>query len=52
MTTLAVIITIGAVVAILLVVAFGLFEMSPLAHHAERFRDARGRRDGSSPRLD
>jgi len=44
--------TIAAVVLILLAVGFGLFRMSPFAHHVERYRDARGRRAGAGPRLD
>jgi hypothetical protein len=43
---------IAVVILILLLVGFSLFEMSPLAHHREKYRDAHGRRIGSSPRLD
>lgn len=43
-------ITIAFVVCVLLLVAFGLFTMSPLAHHIERFREPGQRQD--SPRLD
>jgi hypothetical protein len=41
------------VVGTLAVVAWALFEMSPFAHHKDRFRDLRtGNRIGPSPRLD
>ena len=43
---------IAVVVAILLVVAWGFFELTPFAHHVEQFRDSHGKRVGSSPRLD
>jgi hypothetical protein len=41
------------VFAVLAVVAFALFEVSPFAHHKESFRDARtGKRLWQAPRLD
>jgi hypothetical protein len=41
------------VFGVLAVVAYVLFEMSPLAHHSDQFRDPRtGARRGRSPRLD
>jgi hypothetical protein len=43
---------IGVALLIVATVGFSLFEMSPFAHHREQFRDAHGRRIGSSPRLD
>jgi hypothetical protein len=43
-------ITIAFVVCVLLLVGFGLFTMSPLAHHIDRFREPGQRQD--SPRLD
>ncbi|HZQ88958.1 MAG TPA: hypothetical protein VFA42_03030 [Gaiellaceae bacterium] len=49
--SIATIATIAVVVLILLAVGLGLFEMSPFARHAERYRDARGRRTGASPTL-
>ena len=39
------------VIAVLGTVAYALFEVTPLARHKDRFRDARGRRI-ESPRLD
>jgi thiol:disulfide interchange protein len=42
--------TIAFVVCVLLLVAFGLFTMSPFAHHADRFHEPGQRQD--SPRLD
>ena len=45
------VLSIALVVAVLVVVAFVLF-VEPFANHTERFRDPRGRRLGSSPRLD
>jgi hypothetical protein len=51
MGTLFTVLAIALVVAVLGVVAFVLF-VEPFVHHAERFRDAGGRRPGSSPRLD
>jgi hypothetical protein len=38
------------VVCVLLLVAFGLFTMSPFAHHVDRFHEPGQRQD--SPRLD
>jgi hypothetical protein len=52
MEVLFTVIVIAVVVAILLVPVAALFEMSPFAHHVERYRDSSGRRVGSSPRLD
>ena len=49
---IASIVTITVVVAIIAAVAFAVFEVTPWADHRERFRDARGARIGSSPRLD
>jgi hypothetical protein len=45
------VLSIALVVAVLVVVAYALF-VEPFVDHAERFRDSRGRRLGSSPRLD
>jgi hypothetical protein len=45
------VLAIALVVAVLGLVAF-VFVVEPFADHAERFRDPRGRRLGSSPRLD
>jgi len=52
MATLFTVITTVVVVAIVLVAIAALFAPSPFAHHVERYRDARGKRIGSSPRLD
>ena len=46
------VITTTVVVGIILVVVVALYEASPFAHHVERYRDARGKLLGSSPRLD
>jgi hypothetical protein len=43
-------ITIAFVVCVLLLVAFGLFTISPFAHHVDRFHEPGQRQD--SPRLD
>ena len=51
MGTLFTVLAIALVVAVLGFVAFVLF-VEPFVDHVERFRDARGRRLGSSPRLD
>ncbi len=45
------VLSIALVVVVLGLVAFALF-VEPFVGHAERFRDSRGRRLGSSPRLD
>jgi hypothetical protein len=45
------VLSIALVVAVLVVVAYVLL-VEPFVDHAERFRDSRGRRLGSSPRLD
>jgi len=52
MDTLFTVITTAVVVGIMLVAVLALFGPSPYVHHAERYRDARGKRLGSSPRLD
>ena len=50
MGTLFVIVVIAFVVAVLAVVAYALFELSPIARHVDRFHE-RGERQ-QSPRLD
>ena len=45
------VLSIALVVAVLGLVAFVLFG-EPFVDHAERFRDRRGRRVGSSPHID
>jgi hypothetical protein len=52
MDTLFTVITIVVVVGIVLVAVGALFGPSPFVHHPERYRDVRGKRLGSSPRLD
>lgn len=51
MNTVLTVVSIALVVAVFGVVAFVLV-VEPFLDHTERFRDARGRRLGSSPRLD
>lgn len=50
MSTLWVVIVMAFVVAVLGVVAYALFEMSPFAHHGERYHEPGERQ--RSPRLD
>ncbi len=52
MGTLFLIVTVVVVVGILLAVVGALLEMGPMGRHSESYRDARGHRVGSSPRLD
>jgi hypothetical protein len=53
MEILAIIAVFAFVFGTLSVVAYALYEVSPFAHHAESFRDARtGKRRWESPRLD
>lgn len=47
---LGTVVTLAFVIAVLAVVAYALFEMSPFAHHAERFHEPGQRQQ--SPRLD
>jgi hypothetical protein len=50
MSTLFVIVVVAFVVAALLLVAYTLFELSPVAHHSDRFHELGERQQ--SPRLD
>jgi hypothetical protein len=53
MNTFFTVVAFGFVLAVLAVVAYALFELSPFARHADRFRDLRtGKRRWQSPRLD
>ncbi|HEX9380853.1 MAG TPA: hypothetical protein VF891_05080 [Gaiellaceae bacterium] len=53
MNTLFTVVAFGFVFVVLAVFAYALFEMSPFAHHVDRFRDPRtGKRRGESPHLD
>jgi len=53
MNTFFAIVVLAFVLAVLAVVAYALFEVSPFAHHVDRFRDPRtGKPLGKSPRLD
>ncbi len=53
MSTLWIIVVLAFVVSVLAVVAYALFEMSPFAHHVDRFRDTRsGRRLWETPHLE
>jgi hypothetical protein len=53
MNTLFTVIVFASVLAVLAVVAYALFELSPFARHADQFRDPRtGRRLWDSPHLE
>jgi hypothetical protein len=53
MNVLFLLIVIGFVVAVLGVVGYALFELTPLARHVDRYRDPRtGERRLKSPHLD
>jgi hypothetical protein len=53
MNTLFTLVVLAFVIAVLGVVAYALFELSPFAHHADQFRDPRtGKRRWQSPHLD
>jgi hypothetical protein len=53
MNILFTVVVLAFVLAVLSVVAYALFELSPFAHHADRFRDPRtGKRRWESPHLD
>jgi len=53
MNTLFTSVVLGFVLAVLCIVAYALFELSPFAHHADQFRDPRtGKRMWQSPHLD
>jgi hypothetical protein len=53
MNALFTFVVLGFVLAVLCVVAYALFELSPFAHHADQFRDPRtGQRKWQSPYLD
>jgi hypothetical protein len=51
--TLFIVVVFAFVLAVLGVVAYALFELSPFAHHVDQFRDPRtGQRRWPSPHLD
>jgi hypothetical protein len=53
MSTLWAIIAVVFVLSVLAFVAYGFFEVSPFAHHIDRFRDGRtGKRRWESPHLE
>jgi hypothetical protein len=53
MDTTYLVIVVIFVLAVLGAVGYALFEMSPFAHHADRYRDpVTHKRLGQSPRLD
>ena len=53
MSVMFTVVVMAFVVAVLAIVAFALFEVTPFAHHAESYRDARtGKRRWDSPHLD
>lgn len=51
MNTVLTVVSIAVIVVVLGLAVFVLV-VEPFADHAESFRDSRGRRSGSSPRLD
>ena len=51
MNTTYTVIVIVFVVAVLSVVGYALFAMSPFGHHVDHFRDEQGKRIGESPHL-
>jgi len=52
MDTLFLVIACMFVIAVLLLVAYSIFEITPLAHHKDHYRDESGSRRFESPRLD
>jgi hypothetical protein len=53
METFMAVVVLAFVVAVLAVIVFALFELSPFAHHGDQFRDPRtGRRRWESPHLE
>jgi hypothetical protein len=52
MGTLFTVVVLSFVVAVLIVVGYVLFEMSPFARHKDRYRDAAGRRRLDPPKLE
>lgn len=53
MTALFTVIVIAFVLAVLALVAFAVFELTPYAKHSDHYRDPEtGKRRWSSPRLD
>jgi hypothetical protein len=53
MTVLWTLIVLTFVVGVLAVVAYGIYELSPFAHHSESYRDpSTGTRQWQSPHLD
>jgi Na+-transporting methylmalonyl-CoA/oxaloacetate decarboxylase gamma subunit len=53
MNTLFTVVVLAFVLAVLTLVAYALYEVSPFARHAEQFRDPRtGKRRWESPHLD
>ena len=52
MNTLFLVIACTFVLAVLALVAYSIFEMTPLARHKDHYRDESGKRRYESPRLD
>jgi len=53
MAALFTVIVLAFVVVVLVVVAYAIFEMTPLARHSDHYRDpVTGKRRWESPRLD
>jgi hypothetical protein len=52
MGTVFLVVVIAFVVAVLAIVGYTLFELTPWASHKDHYRDAAGKRRYESPRLD
>jgi hypothetical protein len=52
MNTLFLVIACAFVIAVLALVAYSVFEITPLARHKDHYRDEAGKRRYESPRLD
>jgi hypothetical protein len=53
METFMAVVVLAFVVAVLVLIVYVLFELSPFAHHDDQFRDPRtGKRRGESPHLE
>jgi uncharacterized protein HemY len=52
METMFLVIVFAFVIAVLALVAYSVFEVTPLAHHKDHYRDDSGKRRFESPWLD
>jgi len=52
MDTFFLVLALAFVIAVLALVAYSIFEMTPLARHKDHYRDESGKRRVESPRLD